>query len=453
VSSRRTQRVGENIREVLGELIQRQVKDPRVGFVTITAVRVTPDLSRAHIYYTVMGDEREQRNTQAGLESAKPFLRTETGRRVHLKTTPDLEFHLDDAPEKGQHVDTIIEEIHRREGGLPGMQLPPLPVDVDNNLNRAMEVVESATSVGIACHVRPDGDALGCLIALALAFKERGVPLQATWDGEPVEVPAQLDFLPGTELLMPTNDFRPPDVAIAVDCASLDRLGRLGERMKKAKALINIDHHVSNTKFGAVNVVDVQAASSAEIVVQLLSRMGADITPEIATCLYAGLVTDTGRFGFASVKPRTHATAAFLIQRGVDVADISQHLYESAPFNSLKIVGCALDRATLESDPAFVLSYLTLADLETFSVTMDDTDDVIDHVRVARESDVAVVLKELPDHRWKGSFRSKGATDVGSIATKLGGGGHALAAGFEVDGPLEAAIETVRKALREATGA
>lgn len=448
MSTRRTQRVGENIREVLGELIQRQVKDPRVGFVTITAVRVSPDLSKAHVYYTVLGDDQERRNTEAGLESAKPFLRSETGRRVHLKTVPDLEFHLDDAPEKGQHVDEIIGEIRRREGALPGLQLPPLPAEIDNVLTQAIEIIESATSIGLACHVRPDGDAIGCLLAMAMALNARGVPIQPTWDGEVVEFPSQLEHLPGADLLIPTNDFRPPDVAIALDCASLDRLGRLGDRMKKAKAFINIDHHVSNTKFAPINVVDTQAASSAEIVVQLLSRMGAEITPEIATCLYTGVVTDTGRFGYASTTPRTHATASFLIQRGVDVADVSQRLYESAPFSAMKVIGRALDRATLESDPAFVLSYLTLADLEEFGVTMEDTDEVIDYVRVARDADVAVILKELPDGSWKGSFRSKGATDVGAIAQSFGGGGHTLAAGFELPGPLDAAVEAIRAELR-----
>jgi phosphoesterase RecJ-like protein len=219
--------------------------------------------------------------------------------------------------------------------------------------------------------------------------------------------------------------------------------------MKKAKSFVNIDHHVSNTKFAAVNVVDEQAASSAEIVLQLLSRMGADITEDIATCLYVGLVTDTGRFGYASAKPRTHAAAAFLIQRGVDVAKINQALYESYPFRYLKVLGRALEHATVESEPDFVLTYLLQSDLSEFGLKMDDTDDVIDTVRVARETDVTVLLKELEDGTFKGSFRSKGATDVSALATSLGGGGHKLAAGFEVAGPLSAAIDTVRKALSD----
>jgi phosphoesterase RecJ-like protein len=439
--------VGESIREVLGELIQRQVKDPRVGFVTITAVRVTPDLSKAHVYYTVLGDDREQRNTHAGLESAKPFLRTETGRRVRLKTVPDLEFHFDDTPQKGQAVDSIIEEIHRSETA-PGLQLPLLPPDVDGALTRAMEVIEGASSIGIACHIAPDGDALGSVLALALALDARGVPLQATWDGEHVTLPSQYDFLPGAELLQATNDFRPPDVAVALDCATAERLGRLEERVKKAKVVVNIDHHVSNTKFGAVNVVDEKASSTAELVLQLLARMGAEITPDIATCLYTGLVTDTGRFGYASVTPRTHATASFLIQRGVKVDEVAQNLYERYRFTYLKVLGRVLDRAKLEQEPTFVFSYLTKADREEIGVSMDDTDDLIDVLRSVREADVTCLLKERDDGKWKGSFRSKGGTDVGVIAQGFGGGGHALAAGFELDTSFEEAVDAVRQALR-----
>jgi len=450
MATRRTQRVGESIREVLGELIQRNVKDPRIGFVTITAVRPSPDLSKAHVYYTVLGDERERMATQAGLESATPFLRTEVGRRVRLKTLPELEFHLDDAPEKGQHVDSIIADIHRTEATAPGFRLPPLAPDVENHLIRAIELIEGASSIGIACHVAPDGDALGSLLALALALNDRGIPVTPTWDGDPVALPTQYDFLPGADLLVSTNDFRPPEVAIAVDCATAERLGRLHERMKKAKALVNIDHHVSNTKFGAVNVVDETSSSSAEMILQLLGKMGAEITPDIATCLYVGLVTDTGRFAYANVTPKSHAAASFLIQRGVRVDEISQKLFENYRFTYLKLLGRVLDRATLASEPTFVLSHLTKADRDEIGVSMDDTDDVIDTLRAVRGTDVTVLLKERDDGKWKGSFRSKGATNVGAVARDLGGGGHDLAAGFELDGPLEKAIETVREALSKA---
>jgi bifunctional oligoribonuclease and PAP phosphatase NrnA len=450
MAGRRTQRVGESMREVLGELLQRQVKDPRVGFVTITAVRVKPDLSRADVYYTVLGDEKDRAATQAGLESATPFLRSETGRRVRLKNLPDLEFHFDETPVRAQKVDSIIEDIHKEEATHPGVYLPPLDADVEAALGRAVEVIEGASSIGIACHVAPDGDALGSALALALAFKNRDIDVQAGWDGESIELPAQYDFLPGANLLTPADEFRPPDVAIAVDCASADRLGRLRERMEKARALVNIDHHVSNTRFGGVNVIDEHASSSAELVVQLLARMGAEITPDIATCLYTGLVTDTGQFAYASVTPRTHAVASFLIQRGVKVDEVAQNLYERYRFSYLKVLGRVLERATLEPDPMFVLSYLTKADREELGVSMDDTDDVIDVLRSVRDADVTCLLKERDDGVWKGSFRSKGRTDVGAVAKQLGGGGHKLAAGFELERSFEDAIETVRRALADA---
>ena len=445
--SRRTQRVGEAMREAIGELIQRHVKDPRIGFVTITAVRVTPDLSRAHVYYTVLGDERERASTQAGLESAAPFLRSEAGRRVRLKTLPELEFHADDTPVKAQRVDAILEDIHRTEAASPGMYLPPLAPGTEEALREAVRVIEGASTVAIACHLSPDGDALGSVLALALALDARDVTVQAGWDDDPISLPAQYEFLPGGELLVGAKAFRPADVAVAIDCASADRLGRLRERFERSATLVNIDHHVSNTRFGGVNVVDHEASSSSELVVQLLSRMGADITPDIATCLYTGVATDTGQFAYASVSPRTHATAGFLIQRGVRVDEVSQHLYESYPFPYLKVLGRVLERAKLEREPNLVWSFLDQSDLREIGVTMDDTDDVIDTLRATRDADVTLLFKQLEDGRWKGSLRSKGATDVGTIAQALGGGGHRLAAGFELSLSLEESLEAVRRAL------
>jgi phosphoesterase RecJ-like protein len=361
-----------------------------------------------------------------------------------MKTIPELEFHLDDTPVKGQRVDEIIDEIHREDAADP-LRLPPVAAEIDIALRRAAELLEGAASVGVVCHIGPDGDALGSLLAATLALSERGVRLQASWDGDPVELPAQYDFLPGADLLTPAKQFRPADVVLVLDCASADRMGVLQQRVEKAGAVINIDHHVSNTKFAALNIVDTTAASTAELVLQLLVRMAADITPDIAGCLYTGLVTDTGRFAYEAVTPRTHAAAAFLLQRGVDVSDISQKLYESFPFPYLKILGRALEHARLE--PEFVVSYLSDADMRDCGVSWDDTDSVIDTVRSIRECDVALLLKERENGKWKGSLRSKGATDVGRVAQRLGGGGHRLAAGFDSETGLDETIEAVRKLL------
>jgi bifunctional oligoribonuclease and PAP phosphatase NrnA len=159
-------------------------------------------------------------------------------------------------------------------------------------------------------------------------------------------------------------------------------------------------------------------------------------------------VTDSGRLSYSSTTPPTQATAAILLQRGVEVDVVSQALFESYRFGFLRALGRVLERAQLEGSPEAVVSYLTKEDRGELGVSIEDTDDVIDTLRSARECDVTVLLKELDDGTWKGSFRSKGETDVGSVAASLGGGGHRLAAGFELELPLEEALDKVRKALR-----
>ncbi len=444
--TRRTQRVGESMREVISELIQRQVKDPRVGFVTITAVHVTPDLSKAHVYYTVLGDEEARESTRKGLESASPFLRSETARRVRLKTIPELHFHFDEAPEQGARVDELLGEIHRRKE--PTTVLPPVGRELDDVLEAAAQVLREAEEVAIVCHIGPDGDALGSLLAAALTLDARGVRVVASWP-EGIEFPAQYAFLPGQELLVPPDAFEVAGVVLAVDCASADRLGELQDKVEAADAIVNVDHHVSNTRFGTVDVVDDRAASSAEIVLRLLLRLDAEITPEIATCLYTGLVTDAGRFSYASVTPGTHVVAAYLIEHGVAVDEISQALFESLPYGYLKILGRVLERCQFLEDPPLVVSYMTQEDLKEAGVTLDETEEIINVLRSTRGADAAAVLKELEDGNWKGSLRSKGDTDVSLVARHFDGGGHRLAAGFTSTLGLEETIEAVHRILRE----
>lgn len=444
--TRRTQRVGESMREVISELIQRQVKDPRIGFVTITAVHVTPDLSKAHVYYTVLGDEDAQEATRKGLESASPFLRSETGRRIRLKTLPELHFHFDEAPDHGARVDALLGEIHRHRE--PPTELPPVAPELDAALDAAARVLKEAEEVAIVCHVGPDGDALGSLLAAALTLDAQGVRVVPSWP-EGIEFPAQYAFLPGQDLLVPPEEFEANDVVLAVDCASADRLDELQHKVEAARAIVNVDHHVSNTRFGTVDVVDDRAASSAELVLRLLLKLGAEITPEVATCLYTGLVTDTGRFSYASVRPGTHVVAAYLIEHGVPVDEISQALFEALPYGYLKILGRVLERCRFLDDPPLVVSYLTQADLAEAGVTLDETEEIINVLRSTRGADAAAVLKELEDGDWKGSLRSKGDTDVSLVARHFDGGGHRLAAGFTSTLGLEETIEAIHRILRE----
>lgn len=330
-----------------------------------------------------------------------------------------------------------------------GLGLPPIEGTVERALDEAAAALEGADDLVCACHVNPDGDALGSILAVRLALGPGGVEVVPTWGTEELEIPGQYDFLPGTETLVRPDDVPDPDIALAIDCASADRLECVQEKVTGARVLVNIDHHVSNTRFGTVDVVDAEAPSSSELVLRLLERMGAEITPEVATCLYVGLFTDTGRFSYANVSPRAHAAAAALIERGVPVERVAQEVYESLPYGYLKLLGRVLERCRLLDDPPLVISHLTQADLSECGIRMDDTEEVINVLRQARGADTTAVLKELEDGNWKGSLRSKGETDVSSVAQSFGGGGHRLAAGFTSTYALEETMRRIHDGLAE----
>lgn len=328
------------------------------------------------------------------------------------------------------------------------MTLPPLEPAVDAALDEAIAAIRSARRLGVASHVGPDGDALGSILAMKLAAGRMGLDVVVGWGSEVVEVSSPYTFLPAADAVSPPAAFDGVDAFLAVDCASADRLGCLRGRFESLAVAVNVDHHVSNTRFGTVDVVDPDAPSSSELVLRLLERMGAEIDPDVATCLYTGLVTDTGRFGYASATPRAHAAAARLIELGVRVDHVAQAVFESLPYGYLKTLGIVLERCELWSDPPLVVTWLTQADLRVGGVTLDETDGFIDVVRTTRESDVTAILKELESGQWKVSLRSKGASDVGTIATGFGGGGHTLAAGYTSEVALRETIEQIRAALR-----
>jgi phosphoesterase RecJ-like protein len=321
--------------------------------------------------------------------------------------------------------------------------------------SRAAKILDSADRVGLACHVRPDADALGSMLALALALTARPGPpvaVVASFGDSPFAVPASLDFLPGTELLTPPERFpdRPP-VMVTLDAASLDRLGPLAASAAVAGELIVLDHHASNTGFGSVNLVDPAAAATAVLAGRLIDELGVPLTRDIATGLYAGLVTDTGSFRFAATTPQVHELAARLLSTGIDPAAVSRRLYDTAPFGYLRMLARALNRAVLDAGACdglgLVWTTVTRADRAPGALRFESAESVIDEVRKTAEAEVAVVLKETDAGTWEVSVRSKTQIDVGRACTALGGGGHARAAGFSASGRPDAAVRALEEVL------
>ena len=313
---------------------------------------------------------------------------------------------------------------------------------------KAAEALSAATSVALACHVNPDADALGSMLGLSNHLRAMGKETVCSFPNDPFEPPRWASMLPGTEALVPPSAFPDdPPVMVTCDVASLDRLASLGGAAVRAKTLIWIDHHVTNDGLGTIPIVDPSASSTCELVWRLVKELGGQIQIETAMCLYAGLVTDTGRFQYEAVKPDTLRLAAELREFPFEHTRLVQALYEDNGVAYLGLLGIALGRVRVEPEADLVWTYLTRADLEASDVHPGETDDLIDVVRTAREADVAAVIKQQRDGRFKVSLRSRGGHDVAAAASRFGGGGHRLASGYTSSQGLVATVESLKGAL------
>jgi phosphoesterase RecJ-like protein len=316
----------------------------------------------------------------------------------------------------------------------------------ETDIDKAAEVLEEARTLVLACHVGPDGDALGSMLAMAIAAAAVNKKVYASF-GQPFVLSQSYRFL-ATELLVQPKDIpKQPEVMVAFDTASLDRLGELAGPATHAGTLIVVDHHITNPGFGHINLVDPTAAASGEICFNLIRRLGWPISPAAATALYTALVTDTGRFQYSNTTPATLRMAAELVDLGARPEVVGQHIYEEEPFGFLRVAATVLGRARLDPNLSLVWSVLHLSDLDNTGVGQADIDSLIDLVRLPREAQVAALIKEHGDNTVKVSMRSRGVVDVGAVALALGGGGHHNAAGFTFTGSAEQALAGLRLAL------
>jgi phosphoesterase RecJ-like protein len=319
--------------------------------------------------------------------------------------------------------------------------------DVDASLARAARAVAGAECVALACHVNPDGDALGSMLGLFHVLRAAGRDVVASFP-QPFIVAPHYRELPGLDLLTHPVDYPPePDVMVTFDCGTLGRLGDLEPAAKAAHELIVLDHHVSNTRYGTINVIDPAAAASGVLVRRLVLELGLPLTTDAAIALYAALVCDTGRFQYETTTPSVFDLARELVTFDVPVSRLSRQLFEEHRFAYLKLLGEALAAAELDVERRFVWTAVTQDMLKRHGVTLEEVEGLIDIVRRATEAEVTCVVKEEPDGSVRVSLRSLGDVDVQAIAADNGGGGHRFAAGFESTLDIATVVANVRDAL------
>jgi bifunctional oligoribonuclease and PAP phosphatase NrnA len=317
---------------------------------------------------------------------------------------------------------------------------------LDEDLATAAALISAADRVALACHVAPDGDALGSMLALHHVLLAGGRDSAAGFAGAQVTGPHYRE-LPGLDLLTdPLHYPAEPEVMVTLDCGSLGRLGDLAINAKAAKELVVVDHHLSNTRYGSIHLVDPSAAASAVVVARLIDALGLPLNRDAAVCLYTGLVCDTGRFQYESTGTEAFDLARRLLEFDVPIARLNRVLFEEHRLAYLRLVGDVLSRAEMVPEKSFIWAAVTEADLAKHDVTLEETEGLIDFLRQAKEADVSCVLKEAEGH-VRVSLRSLGHVDVSAVAALLGGGGHRFAAGFTTTDPVPQVVETILQAL------
>jgi phosphoesterase RecJ-like protein len=316
-------------------------------------------------------------------------------------------------------------------------------------LSEAAAKLVAADELVLTCHVGPDGDALGSMLAVAVAATNAGKKVFPSF-GPPFVLPPSYRFLPVELLVAPDEVPSEPKLMVSFDAAGIDRLSAMAGPATRAECLIVLDHHATGSGgFGHLNLIDVEAAATAEIAHALITAAGWRVDQTVAQCLLTGLVTDTGRFQYSNTRPETLRLAAELVAAGAQPDLIGRHIYEETPFGYLAVAARVLARARLETAVGLVWSALYQSDLTELGIGMADTDPLIDLVRLPLEARVAMLLKEQEDGGFKSSLRSRGEVDVGHIAAHHGGGGHHNAAGFSHTGPVLAIVEAVIGQLAE----
>jgi len=314
-------------------------------------------------------------------------------------------------------------------------------------LTQIADALRSAQKIAIAAHVRPDGDAIGSVMGLALSLRAMGKTVHALLEDG---VPVNLSFLPESRTILtpPYADFE-IDVAVALDTASHERLGQnTVAALARAPLLIDIDHHPSNPGYGQLNHIDGVQPAVGQIVYELLRVGNFPITDAVMQHLFTAISTDTGSFQYSSTTARTHQIAAEMMTAGLDTSRLAQLLYQTYPARRLLLMRAMLNEMAYRAEGRIVSWNLTQTLMAEAQMEPGDTEGLIDTLRMIDTVISAVIFEELPDGKIRVSARSKDSRlDVSAVCAQFGGGGHRMAAGARMKGPIVQAADTYLNSL------
>lgn len=308
-------------------------------------------------------------------------------------------------------------------------------------LKKILREIERRERFVLTSHARPDGDAIGSVLACSQILRQMGKQVEVVMNGSVPVIYRPLPFADSVIQAQYVNgDY---DAAILLECDSVARTNLKG---LEETFLINIDHHASGRPFANLNWIDPEACATAEMVYWLAREAGVRICPDTATCLYTAVLTDTGSFCFVGTNERTFALAQELVRAGADAARIAQLVYFCNPTSKMRLLGAALSGLHRDGDLAWMA--VNREQMERCGAIDEDCEGLVNYALAIEGIEVAIMFRELADRRWRVSLRSKGLVDVAAVAARFGGGGHRCASGCSLPGPVSVAAERILAQLR-----
>lgn len=311
-----------------------------------------------------------------------------------------------------------------------------------------VDELRKAPEVALFSHVSPDGDCIGSMLAIGLALEKLGKRVKFY---NPDPVPKNLAFLSGASRIKPWREgIFLPQALLFVDCADLQRANVEDRQIPVQATCLNLDHHISNQKFGHVNVVDPEAAATGELAYDLVRGLGVRLDQEMAENLYTAILTDTGSFQYGNTTARTHQVAAELLAEGIEFIRIHHQIFDQKPLAQVRLLERALSSLELFADGKLGIMVLSIADFAASGAEDALSEGLINHVRTIEGVEAAVLLREVEAGKVKAGLRSNLWLDVNAIASQFGGGGHKRAAGCTIQASLADAKSLILAAIEEA---
>lgn len=440
----RGERVAELIREEIANLITRGLKDPRIGFVSVMGVQMSPDLRYADVFVSLYGSDKEKKSSLIALRNSAGFVRRELGKHLRMRTTPEVRFMEDNSLEQVYHLEEVFREIHHEDEGAPMLTL---------NLQETIEEISKANSFLLTSHVNPDGDSIGSTLALAGLLKAMGKKNVSIVMSDPV--PVMYKDLPGAKNIKRFNEDDPApsyELAVMLDCNRRDRIGAVAKWIPEGKRVLIIDHHLGDDPEGDVGFIDTSYAAVGEIVVELFQVAALVMDVKAAHCAYVAQVTDTGGYRYANTTPRSLRIGAQLMETGINAAKICSEVFDVLTPIKFEMLKLALDHMGFVANGKAAYTYISREEMDAHGAKREDLEGLVNYARKIEGAEAGLFFTGTAENETKVSMRSTEALNAANFLSTWGGGGHAAAAGASIDRPLSEVMPEVIARLEAVLG-